>query len=95
MRKQTSILDHVSHSPAQTNGIVLAHRLALEVDLPGIGMDEPIDSFEQRSLARPATPEQCHGFPLRDGKRDFPQHLPPGDGAAEVANFKNRSGRQG
>ncbi len=68
MREQTDFLNHVTDAPAQPNRIPFERAFALDPNLARRRIDETVDQFHRRGLARAAAPEKNQSLAAPDGQ---------------------------
>ncbi len=71
--EQSRELEYVPDLPPQLGQFILAklaHRLAVHLDLAGIGQDETHNVLERDTLPAPRVADDDGGFAIRNGKRE-------------------------
>src|ERR1019366_4165724 len=79
VREKPALLDHVSHTPPQTNRVPVFDGLAFEPYFATRGLNQPIPNFEKVILPRAAPPQQRHRFALFDAQVDTVENLTAAD----------------
>lgn len=66
VREEASILNNISDAAAQTDGVPITGRDALDKDLPFRGQQHSVNQLEKSGLAAAATAQEDEGFTLRN-----------------------------
>src|ERR1700733_13425665 len=77
MRKQPRLLDHIPNPPPQLHQVALHNPPSSHPYLTRGGGHQPIHHTQQRSLTRPASPQQSRSRPRFQLKRDIAQQKTP------------------
>src|SRR5271170_1698343 len=69
MRKQPAALEHIADAATQADRVDRADVLALDADLAGVGVDQPVGQPQQRGLAGTGAADDGEQFALGDFER--------------------------